>query len=220
MTLESVLHQYGLEAEDQNLTLIPGAPEHEVRVLRVVAAPFAHMVAAAASVGVELVPVSGFRSVERQTRIWSRKVKASIQQFGDRQSAVCQVMEYSAPPGWSRHHWGTDIDLVGGSLREKPRLEAEDWHRGGSCSEAAEWLSNHAAAFGFVRPYDEHRRGFMAEPWHWSFLPTASSYLPLMRRIDWKCAFDGEDFEAADLLANQVGRLFPDFVLGINPILL
>lgn len=220
MNLQSILREHGLEAKASNLEEIPAALDHRVQVLRVVAAAFFHMQQAAAAVGVDLVPVSGFRSLERQSQIWSRKMTDAIGQMGDRQSALCTVMEYSAPPGWSRHHWGTEIDLVGGQLREEARLEADDWIAGGPCHDADQWLAAHAAKFGFHKPYDQHYGGFLAEPWHWSFVPTSGCLLPLMKRIDWKSVFAGEDFAAAELLANQVVRLFKDFVLGINPILL
>ncbi len=217
MSLSEALRDLGLEALPENLTSVAAAKDHEPKLLGVVATAYEAMRRAALGEGVHLAAASGFRSVTRQVQIWERKFRDAVAYMGDRQSSLCKVLEYSAPPGWSRHHWGSDVDLVAGELIDDARLEADDWEECGPCHSAGVWLSAHAHEYGFCRPYDEFRGGFLVEPWHWSFVPTSAPLLSRIQRLDWKFVFTKESFEGADLLADQVNRLFHDFVLAINP---
>ena len=200
-----------VEAKASALVDLPAAPDHDVKMLEAAATAFRVMTAAAARDGVGLVAVSGFRSVERQVAIWNRKFRAGCDEGLDDRAAIDRILEYSAPPGWSRHHWGTDVDLVEDTMRLEPRLEAEDWQPGAPCGRAAAWLSEHAIDFGFARPYVEDLGGFLPEPWHWSYVPAAA---PLARRIDgvdWEPWFRGEPFLGAGLLAADAESLYRRF---------
>lgn len=219
MNLSTLLQDLGLEANAAKLVDVKAAPDHVVKLLGVAAIPLEAMCRAAAVDGIKIVAVSGFRSVGRQTRIWNRKFKKAVRRIGDRQSSMCKVLEFSAPPGWSRHHWGCDVDLVADTVIDDVRLEPEDWHEDGECAAANEWLEQHAADYGFIKPYDEFRGGFLAEPWHWSFAPTSVPLMAVIQRLDWRLVLRSQDFDGADLLAAQVNRLFPDFVVEINPAL-
>jgi LAS superfamily LD-carboxypeptidase LdcB len=82
------------------------------------------------------------------------------------------IMRYSAMPGTSRHHWGTDVDL---NSVEPEYFETEEgkW--------ALSWLANNALQFGFYRPYTDkgttRLKGYESEPWHWSYFPIANTML-------------------------------------------
>ena len=219
MSLSAMLEELGLEASADSLREIPAAPGHEVKLLHAAAAAFEGMCAAAQEDGQCILAVSGWRSVARQERIWSRKFHEAFEAMGESQSALCRVMEYSAPPGWSRHHWGCDIDLVSASLKDGVQLEEQDWAEGGACHALSLWLEEHALSYGFIKPYDRQRRGFKPEPWHWSFAPTALPLHKTMARLDWGPILARENFPGADLLAAQAERLFRDFVIDINPAL-
>ncbi len=220
MSLTAILRESGLEALPDHLISVTSAKDHYVEVLAVVAHPFEVMVRSAAEDGIRLGAASGFRSVDRQTQIWNAKFRGALAQFGDPQSSLCRVMEFSAPPGWSRHHWGCEIDIVAGELVDEARLEPEDWEEGGPCASANLWLEEHGASYGFAKPYEDFRGGFLAEPWHWSFVPASKPLMARIKRIDWRWVFRQEKFEGAQLLSAQSNRLFNDFVLSINPCLL
>lgn len=77
-----------------------------------------------------------------------------------------EILNASAAPGLSRHHWGTDIDLLG----LNPALFVE----GGVLYEDWRWLDAHALDHGFFQPYgptSDANFGHMEERWHWSYLP-------------------------------------------------
>ena len=53
------------------------------------------------------------------------------------------------------------------------QLTAEEYAPGGPFAPLAAWLDEHAAEFGFFRPYRGVRSGVEPEPWHFSFAPLA-----------------------------------------------
>lgn len=199
----------------ERLRAVPGAPGHDPVLLEAAASACAALVAAAAADGVTLLAVSGHRDVARQTAIWNRKMHARRGQGMSASEALDDVLVYSAPPGWSRHHWGTDVDVVGGALADHARLEPDDWERGGACAEAAVWLAAHAADFGFLRPYDRRRRGHDAEPWHWSFAPIARQALRALAALDWRPWLATEPYAGARLVAERAPELFQRYVLEV-----
>ncbi len=119
--------------------------------------------------GIELKIISGTRNFIEQKVIWERKWKKH-QNLEPLERAV-KILEYSAMPSSSRHHWGTDIDLNS--------LNNSYFHSGKGLREY-EWLKTYANGFGFYQVYtdkDLDRTGYNLEKWHWSYLPLASEYL-------------------------------------------
>ena len=123
-----------------------------VRLTPRAAVAWRRMAAAAARDGVELLPISGYRSVVRQIRIIRQKLAT-----GD---AIGDILRLIAAPGCSEHHTGRAIDV--GS----PGNCALDEY----FSRTAEfrWLKKYAARFGFQLSYPRgNRHGISYEPWHW-----------------------------------------------------
>lgn len=211
---------HGIEAPAAALVEVPAAPDHQVLLLETVATAYDAMRRAASRDGVGLVAVSGFRDVARQVGIWNSKLAAGRADGLDDRKAAARVLEYSAPPGWSRHHWGTDVDLVEDALLSAPRLEEEDWGKGGPCAGAAAWLSEKARDFGFDRPYDADRGGYRPEPWHWSFVPAALPRLAELSRVDWRGWLETDPYLASGVVLADVDALHERFCLRVNPAVL
>jgi len=111
------------------------------------------MKANAAGDGVQLLLVSGFRSVRHQADIIRRKLAAG--------QSIAAILAVNAAPGFSEHHTGRAIDIATPGTRPL----TTDFEG----SPAFTWLQAHAAALGFRMPYGRGNRfGFDYEPWHWS----------------------------------------------------
>jgi LAS superfamily LD-carboxypeptidase LdcB len=146
---------------------------------------------AAAREGIEVHPVSGFRDFWRQLAIWNEKysgARALLDAAGapldaaalDPAQRVAAILAWSALPGASRHHWGSDCDVIDRSALEPGapvNLLREDYAAGGRYERLANWLAAHAADYGFFHPYDQDRGGVQPEPWHLSFAPVAGPAL-------------------------------------------
>ena len=114
----------------------------------------------AASVSVCLQVVSAFRSVDYQLNILRRKL--------DQGQAIDDILRVSAAPGYSEHHSGRALDLTtpGCAVLEE---EFED-------SEAFNWLTEHAANFGFHMSFPRNNpHGVIFEPWHWAWRGSSAS---------------------------------------------
>lgn len=102
--------------------------------------------------GVELLPLSGFRSIARQTRLIRAKLAGG--------QAIADILRTVAAPGYSEHHTGRAIDI---GSPEHIELD-EDFAR----TRAFRWLKAHAGRFGFSLSYPRgNPHGIAYEPWHW-----------------------------------------------------
>lgn len=149
--------------------------------------PFLAMRAAAAADGIDLVAFSSFRDFERQLTIWNEKFRG-LRPMQDRvgralnaavlppAERVAAILWWSALPGASRHHWGTDFDVM--DLATQPQgyriqVVPAEYQSGGPFQRLTNWLDRHMHAFGFYRPYTTDRGGVSPEPWHLSYAPVA-----------------------------------------------
>jgi LAS superfamily LD-carboxypeptidase LdcB len=87
------------------------------------ATSFLAMRDAAAAVGIDLSPRSSFRDFDTQLAIWNSKWSGEKPLY-DRRGALLErerlsdsqvvdaILCWSAIPGGSRHHWGSDVDVI------------------------------------------------------------------------------------------------------------
>lgn len=146
---------------------------------------------AAARDGLALRVFSAFRDLPAQASIWNRKFRGERPLY-DRHGvprdhaalSVDQLLDailaWSALPGASRHHWGSDVDVY--DERAMPagyrvQLLPEEYAPGGVFAELDRWLAANLGRYGFFRPYDQDRGGVFPEPWHISFAPVAGPAL-------------------------------------------
>ena len=216
MTWQKFSQQVSPVVSVGNLASVFAAKDHEVLLLAGVASAFETMRRRAVHDGLDIVGVSGYRSIDRQKSIWNRKFRAALECGLDDEEALADVLIYSAIPGWSRHHWGSDIDLIGPDLFTTPRLEIADWESGGPCYELGHWLDENAELFGFRKPYDENRGGHLPEPWHWSFVPAALPCLWQLISLGWQQTLAAQELEGREGLYLRGAELFQDYVLGIH----
>jgi LAS superfamily LD-carboxypeptidase LdcB len=148
---------------------------------------FTEMQKEALKEGISIQIVSAYRSFNRQNEIWNKKYTAYISEGYLPQQAIEKIIEYSTIPGTSRHHWGTDIDIID-SLQKAPEklLIEKNYNKGGVYSNLKIWMDNNAEKFGFYLVYDDNhlRKGFKYEPWHYSFLPVSKSMLEAYMEIN------------------------------------
>ena len=148
---------------------------------------FMAMQAAAAEAGFNLMPASSFRSFERQLAIWNGKFEgkrplldAHSQPLDalalSETERINAILHWSALPGTSRHHWGTDLDIYDPDLLpEGAKLKLEPWEyqAGGYFYPLSQWLTANMARFDFFLPFAEQHNGVAIEPWHVSYRPLA-----------------------------------------------
>lgn len=155
-----------------------------------VIAPFLAMRQAASLEGIDLRVASGFRSYDRQLSLWNSKASGQrplINDRGETLDAACledrelmlAILRWSAVPGCSRHHWGTDMDVwdaAAVTANYQLQLVPSEYTENGPFVALNNWLELHAGEFGFGRPYAVDKGGIAPEPWHLSYFPLASQF--------------------------------------------
>lgn len=183
---------YGLEPHDLVEVLSPYHSQTTVFLLEPhTAIAFKAMAEKAAEDGIQLAICSAYRPFDRQLAIWNAKASGKravldaneqtvdIEGLTD-DELVDLILLWSALPGASRHHWGTDIDVFDAKQIEVKslRLVEAEYTDAGPCAKLYQWLLNHAQEFGFYFPFQRGKSAVSAEPWHISYFPVSQTLLP------------------------------------------
>lgn len=197
-----------------------------------VIAPFrALRVAAWAEAGVDLVAVSGFRSFARQRSIWNAKMRGERPLLGrsgeqleagrlDVDARIDAILRWSALPGASRHHWGTDFDVIdraGMPRGYEPQLVPLEYGPEGPFGALDAWLAANMGRFGFHRPYARDLGGVQPEPWHLSYAPIASPALAALDADVLRTALTANVIDGGDRVLARLPELHARYVLAVDP---
>ncbi len=195
---------------------------------------FLQMRAVALGDGLDIVPVSSFRDFDKQAAIWNAKFRgerplldrhgAPLDATGlDDAARVQTILLWSALPGASRHHWGSDFDVIDraaltGQWQDyQPRLLPEEFGHDGVFGRLGQWLDQYAADFGFFRPYGSDReRGVRPEPWHLSFAPLSVPALAAFDEATLSGALHAGSVAGVEAVLQQLPAIVRDYVRGID----
>ena len=120
--------------------------------------------------GVWIVPVSGFRNIADQEKLF----EVQIQKLGSPEAAA----KLSAPPGYSEHHTGYAIDLADGHFPK------QDITYNFATTDTFKWLNLHAKEFGFELSFPENNaQGVSYEPWHWCFVGSPEAQVIFRNKV-------------------------------------
>lgn len=145
-------------AEAPATSLSPIVSDGSIQLRQVAATKYLALAAAARQAGVELLPISGFRSIKDQEHLFF-DIKAERGQVPRERAQV------SAPPGYSEHHTGYAID-IGDASRPSANLETSF-----DQTPAYRWLKSNAAYYSFELSFPPgNAQGVSYEPWHWRFV--------------------------------------------------
>ena len=204
-----------------------------VRVHRDVVAPFRRLQRDAHAAGFDLQILSGFRSFEQQRSIWNQKatgqravldsdaVPLDIATLSAKDLAFA-ILRWSALPGASRHHWGTDLDVYDRAAQPagyEIELIPEEVNPGGMFGPLHAWLDERiaaGAAHGFFRPYDRDRGGVAPERWHLSHGPTAATYGRELTTDVLRDAVRGADLALKSVVLAHLDEIVVRFVTNTN----
>ncbi len=189
------------------------------------------LAAEAATHGIDLAAVSAFRDFERQRVIWNGKFRgerALLDRLGqpldvrrmDEEAIVRAILEWSALPGASRHHWGSEIDVFDRAtlaVGAQPRLVPQEYARDGVFARLADFLAAHASRHGFFFPYDSARGGVQPEPWHLSFAPIAGAALPALTLSVLREALQGVTIGGAKTVQRLLPEIHDRYVCRVAP---
>ena len=202
----------------------PDLSNGEAPLIKPAQKAFDQMAEAAKKENIDLKIVSGYRSFKRQKQIWNRKYSRNQKAGLEPINNIKKIITFSSLPGTSRHHWGTEVDLIDGSQKEEGDVLLTQKFQGkGPYSSLAIWMQENASQFGFYLPYtnDKKRKGFSFEPWHYSFAPVSIDMLKAYLKLD-LISF----LQTSEVLGKEVFNIdfisiyIEEYIKGINPVLL
>ena len=213
-TTEIITGSTETHLEGLDRSLLKGS---EFLVHKQVVEPLRELRDAALQAGFELTLCSAFRSFDRQLQIWNGKVSGQRPVMdGNGEpinnealspwSLIQAILRWSALPGASRHHWGTDFDIY--DMRTLPegyklQLTPDEVESSGIFAPLHDWLDDYISSgqTQFYRPYAIDKGGIAPERWHISYRPIADQYV------------DQLDKELLENRLRQSGLLLLDVVL-------
>jgi len=193
--------------------------------------PFLAMKADAARAGIDMVIISAFRDFAAQQRIWNMKWRgerplldadgherdrAGLAPRDIMQAILC----WSALPGASRHHWGTELDVVDRAAMPegyRVQLVPSEAAPGGPFHALHCWLDANMHRYGFFRPYRTFRGGVLPEAWHLSYAAVADAALAALTPELLREAIATSDLLGKELILTEVAELHARYVVNIDP---
>jgi LAS superfamily LD-carboxypeptidase LdcB len=219
-----------LELTGRARTHIEQLDDPRVALHREAVAPFLAMRAAASQEGIELMPFSAFRDFDAQVEIWNRKFRGerplydrdgNVREHASLSEAqiVDAILVWSAVPGASRHHWGSEIDVFDAAAVPdgyRVKLLPEEYAPDGIFQKLAHWLGRHLHEYGFFRPYDRDRGGVYPEPWHISYEPVSSAALTALTPDIIDQALRETDVLGKALILERLPEIWGTYVVNVS----
>jgi LAS superfamily LD-carboxypeptidase LdcB len=217
-----------LGVTDSGLVL---APEFNCVLHPFVVEPLKQLALAAQANSFCLRVASSYRNFERQLLIWNGKangLRAVLDKDGEPldiatlndKEKVFAILRWSALPGGSRHHWGTDVDVYDASrigINYSLQLTLAETQDDGPFAEFHQWLSSelNSNARSFYRPYDnngDNNDGVAPEPWHLSYAPVADLYGSQMNEEILREQIQLSDIALKETVLENLGEIYHRFI--------
>lgn len=182
--------------------------------------------------GFDLQIASAFRDYERQLKIWNAKASGERPILDDQErpleysqlsptQIVFAILRWSALPGCSRHHWGSDIDIYDGKtqLAADVKLINSECYNSGPATGLHEWLDIQFAqkkSFGFFRPYVTDQGGISPERWHLSYYPISRRVIDEFTFSVFKRNILESDVMFKEIVSANAEEIFHRFIMSFD----
>ena len=184
--------------------------------------------------GIQLGVISSYRSFEQQKIIWNKKAQGLRPLYSkngalldydqlSQEELLEAILNWSAIPGTSRHHWGTDIDIYDESKvqsKDEVELLPQESKPGGKFERLHNWLSEQIKenkSFGFFRPYSKDLGGVNPEDWHISYYPESNEILNSFTLDIFVKMLNEQEILLKNLLLERPDFYFKKFIKNISP---
>jgi LAS superfamily LD-carboxypeptidase LdcB len=186
----------------------------------------------AEAAGFNLEIASSFRDYERQALIWNAKARGERALFDDQglplefsklspREIMLAILRWSAVPGASRHHWGSDLDVFDANkqLLDEVKLIPSECEGEGPSSGLHAWLDEAMStqqSHGFYRPYRTDRGGVASERWHLSHFPISRRMQDVYTFSIFKKNLEESELVLKNDLLENAHEIFERFFLNVD----
>lgn len=182
----------------------------------------------AAGQGFKLRIESAYRSFERQLSIWNRKARGELPLLSaegvpmpvpsDEEELMYAILTWSALPGASRHHLGTDLDIVdANACPDNYEVQLTPAECDGMFAPFHAFLdgvfgSGEDASFGFNRVFVPGRGKIRPERWHVAHLPTSRKLLDAFSLDTLRHIYENTDIACKQVILARLDSLAEDYI--------
>ena len=150
--------------EDYAVTLrdVPGTDQ---KVDERIYEPLINMLEAMKAEGLSPVVCSGYRTLDKQEKLFNRKVSAYVKKGRSKEESYTLARQTLSIPGSGEHCLGLAVDFYTRSYHQLERAFEK--------TPEGKWLREHAQDYGFTLRYDEGKEeitGIGYEPWHFRYV--------------------------------------------------
>ena len=150
--------------EDYAVTLkdVPGTDQ---KVDERIYEPLINMLEAMKAEGLSPVVCSGYRTLDKQEKLFNRKVSAYVKKGRSKEESYALARQTLSVPGSGEHCLGLAVDFYTRSYHQLERAFEK--------TPEGKWLREHAQDYGFTLRYDEGKEeitGIEYEPWHFRYV--------------------------------------------------
>lgn len=150
--------------EDYAVTLrdVPGTDQ---KVDERIYEPLMNMLEAMKEEGLSPVVCSGYRTLDKQEKLFNRKVSAYVKKGRSKEESYALARQTLSIPGSGEHCLGLAVDFYTRSYHQLERAFEK--------TPEGKWLREHAQDYGFTLRYDEGKEeitGIEYEPWHFRYV--------------------------------------------------
>lgn len=195
-------------------------------VCKSVAGPLGELASLVRGAGFELRVESAYRTFEKQLSIWNRKALGELPLLGadskpmerplDEEELMYAILTWSALPGASRHHLGTDIDVVDGlACPEGYEVQLTDDECEGMFADFHRFLSARfetGEAFGFSRVFVPGRGKIRPEGWHIAHLPSSRKLLERFSLDTLRDIYRASDIACKNVILARLPQLAEEYI--------
>ena len=138
----------------------------------------------------------------------------------DGPSAIKEIIRFSTIPGTSRHHWGTEIDVIDENFKnEKNFIDFKKYEEGGIFNSLKKWMDKNSEKFGFYIVYDDNdkRPGFEYEPWRYTYKPVSNLYQTEFLKLDLKSIISKTELAGKEFINEEfIKKYIDENIMGIS----
>lgn len=177
----SLIGQINFASDTNFVQVLKYTQKEGIYLRRLAYENFVKMADAATLEGIHLNILSAGREFNHQKAIWETKWTTKYNYISNPVMRAKEILNYSAMPGSSRHHWGTEVDI--NALNNA-------YFSTGEGKKTYDWMLKNASRFGYCQVYnnknDRNFKGYNEERWHWSYLPLSEIMLvDYLKQIDY-----------------------------------
>lgn len=127
--------------------------------------PLINMLEAMKEEGLSPVVCSGYRTLDKQEKLFNRKVSTYVKKGRSKEESYALARQTLSIPGSGEHCLGLAVDFYTRSYHQLERAFEK--------TPEGKWLREHAQDYGFTLRYDEGKEeitGIEYEPWHFRYV--------------------------------------------------